>query len=130
MRKARQLLPVLLLVFQGTVFAQQAVNWEGTIDSAKAVASRSNRLVLVLVTADWCSCCHRLECDLQNQPGAAAALQANFVPVKLNWDYFQNTARQYGVKSLPTTIVLAPNASGDVLAVIPEAMPVDQYLSK
>ena len=130
MRKARQILPALFFVFQGTVFAQQAVNWEGTIDSAKAAASRSNRLVLVLFTADWCPSCHRLQNDLANQPGAAAALEANYVPVKLNYDFFQNTARQYGINRLPTTVILAPNASGDVLAVIPEAMPVDQYLSK
>ena len=31
---------------------------------------------------------------------------------------------------LPTTIVIAPTASGEVLAFIPEAMPVDQYLLK
>jgi YHS domain-containing protein/thiol-disulfide isomerase/thioredoxin len=131
MQMARRILPVLLLFFtQGTAFGQQAINWEGTIDSAKATASRSNRLVLVLFTADWCPSCHRLENDLRGQPGAAAALQANFVPVKVNYDYFQNTARQYGVDRLPTTVILAPTAAGEVLAVIPEAMPVDQYLSK
>jgi protein disulfide-isomerase len=57
-------------------------------------------------------------------------LQANFVPVKLNIDYFKNLGQQYGVTKLPTTIVLAPTANGEVLAFIPESMPVDQYLSK
>jgi YHS domain-containing protein/thioredoxin-related protein len=131
MQMARRILPVLLFfVIQQTGFGQQPIHWEGTIDSAKAAAARSNRLVLVLFTADWCPSCHRLENDLRGQPGAPAALEANFVPVKLNYDYFQNIARQYGVDRLPTTVILAPNAAGDVLAVIPEAMPVDQYLSK
>lgn len=131
MQMARRILPVLLLfIIQGTAFGQQTIHWEGTIDSAKAAASQSNRLVLVLFTANWCPSCHRLENDLHSQPGAPAALEANFVPVKLNYDYFQNVARQYGVDRLPTTVILAPTAAGDVLAVIPEAMPVDQYLSR
>jgi protein disulfide-isomerase len=131
MRLARQFLPVLLLIFvQRAAFGEQAINWEGTIEGAKATAARSNRFVLLFFTANWCPNCHRLENDLRNQPGAAAALEANFVPVKLNYDYFQNTAKQYGVTRLPTTIVLAPTASGEVLVVIPEAMAVDQYLLK
>jgi protein disulfide-isomerase len=131
MRLARQFLPVVLLfLVQGAAFGQQAINWESSIDSAKATAARSNRFVLLFFTANWCPNCHRLENDLLSQPRAVAALEANFVPVKLNYDYFQNTARQYGVTRLPTTIVLAPGASGEVLVVIPEAMPVDQYLSK
>ena len=80
--------------------------------------------------APWCTACHHLENDIRNQPGAAAALEANFVPVKINFDYYPNTAKQYGVTRLPTTVILAPNAQGEVLAVIPEYMPVDQYLSK
>ena len=40
------------------------------------------------------------------------------MPVKLNYDYFKNTARQqYGATRLPTTIVMVPpTASGEVLA--------------
>ena len=86
--------------------------------------------MLVFFCASWCTPCHHLENDLRNQPGAVAALEANFVPVKINYDYYPNTAKQYGVTRLPTTVILAPNAQGDVLAVIPEYMPVDQYLSK
>ncbi len=131
MHRAQRILPVLVLLFtSGTAFAQQAIKWEGTLDSAKAAASKSNRLVLVFFTADWCPNCHRLENDLRSQPGAAAALEANFSPVKLNYDYFQKTAQQYGVTRLPTTIILAPTPAGEVLAVIPEAMPVDQYLGR
>jgi len=132
MPMARRFLPLVLIVFllQRVALGQQAINWEGTIDSAKTTARQSNRLVLVFFSANWCQACHRLENDLRNQPGAVTALQANFVLVKVNYDYFPNTAKQYGVTRLPTTVILAPGASGDVLAVIPEAMPVDLYLAK
>lgn len=131
MGKARQFLPVLVLLFlvQRPAIGQQPLHWDATIDSAKTAASQSNRLVLVLFSAPWCTACHRLENDIRNQTGATAALEANFVPVKINYDFYPNTAKQYGVTRLPTTVILAPNARGEVLAVIPEYMPVDQYLS-
>src|SRR5271166_6534101 len=132
MGKARRFLPVFGLFFlvQGAAIGQQPIHWEASIDSAKATANQSNRLVLVLFSAPWCTACHHLENDIRNQPGAVAALEANFVPVKINYDFYPNTAKQYGVTRLPTTVIIAPNTRGDVLAVIPEYMPVDEYLLK
>lgn len=132
MGKVRQVFPVLVLFIfvQRIASGQQPLHWEATIDSAKAVASQSNRLVLLVFSAPWCTACHHLENDIRNQPGAVAALEANFVPVKINCDYYKNTAKQYGITRLPTTVILAPSAQGEVLAVIPEYLPVDQYLSK
>jgi len=132
MGQVRRFLAVLVLILfvERAATGQQVIHWDATIDSAKAVAKQSNRLVLVLFAAPWCTPCHHLENEIRNQPGAVAALEANFVPVKINFDYYPNTAKQYGVTRLPTTVILAPNAQGDVLAVIPEYMPADQYLSK
>ena len=131
MGKAHRFLPAFVLFFliSGTTIAHQPLHWDATIDSAKLAAGQSTRLVLVLFSAPWCTACHHLENDLRNQPGAVAALEANFVPVKVNFDYYPNTAKQYGVTRLPTTVILAPSARGEVLAVIPEYLPVDQYLT-
>jgi len=120
----------LILIVQRAAIGQQVIHWDATIDSAKVAARQSNRLVLVLFSAPWCTPCHHLENEIRNQPGAVAALEANFVPVKINFDYYPNTAKQYGVTLLPTTVILAPTARGEVLAVFPEYMPADQYLSK
>ncbi len=114
---------------QRAIFAQQPIHWEATIESAKKSAAQSNRLVLVMFTASWCQACHGLENDLKGQPGAPAALEANYVPVKINTEFYPNTAKQYGVTVLPTTVILAPTAQGEVLDVIPKRMPVDQYLA-
>ena len=133
MGKARRFLPVLVLFFlvQRPAIGQQPLHWDATIDSAKAAASQSNRLVLVLFCASyWWYPATAWKTTFAIKPGAVAALEANFVPVKINFDYYPNTAKQYGVTRLPTTVILAPNAQGEVLAVIPEYMPVDQYLSK
>ncbi len=132
MGKARRFLPVFLLFFlvQGSAVGQQPLHWDATIDSAKATATQSHRLVLLFFCASYCGPCHRMENDIRNQPGAVSALEANFVPVKVSIEYYPTTAKQYGVTRVPTTIILAPTARGEVLAVIPEAMPVDQYLAK
>ncbi len=132
MGKVRRFLPVIVLFLfvQRPAIGQQPLHWDATIDSAKAAAAHSNRLVLVFFCAGYCGPCHRMENDLRNQPGAVAALETNFVPVKINYEYYPNTAKQYGITRLPTTVILSPNARGDVLAVIPEYMPVDDYLSK
>ena len=131
MGKVRWFLPVFVLFFlvQRPAIGQQPLHWDATIDSAKVAASQSNRLVLILFSAPWCTACHHLEDDIRNQAGAAASLEANFVPVKINYDYYPNTAKQYGVTRLPTTVILVPNARGEVLAIIPEYMPLGQYLS-
>ena len=99
MGKARRFLPVFVVFFlvQRAAIGQQPLHWDATIESAKAAASQSNRLVLVLLLAPWCTACHHLENDIRNQPGAVSALEANFVPVKINYDYYPNTAKQYGV---------------------------------
>ena len=85
MGKARRFLPVFMLFFllQRAAIGQQPLHWDATIDSAKAAASQSNRLVLVFFCA-WCTACHHLENEIRNQPGAVAALEADFVPVKIN----------------------------------------------
>ena len=49
MGKVRRFLPVLVLFFfvQRAAIGQQPLHWDATIDSAKAAAGQSNRLVLV-----------------------------------------------------------------------------------
>jgi YHS domain-containing protein/thioredoxin-related protein len=132
MGRARWLVPVVVFCFllpRGS-FGQQPIHWETSIESAKAAASHSNRLVLVFFCAGYCAPCHRMENELRNQTGAVTTLETNYVPVKINTEYYPNTAKQFGVACVPTTVVIAPNAQGTILASFAEYMPVDQYLSK
>ena len=71
-----------------------------------------------------------LESDLNSQTSVGQAIETNYVAVRINADYYPNTRKQYNVKTLPTTIVLAPTEKGDVLDVIPQRLPLDQYLSR
>jgi YHS domain-containing protein/thiol-disulfide isomerase/thioredoxin len=90
-----------------------SIHWQTTLDSAKRLAAQSNQLVLVHFWAPWCGMCRRMEQDVFPQPSVVAAIEANYVPVKLNTDYFPATARQYGIHALPTDIII--NSQGQLL---------------
>ena len=131
MGKARRFLAVLVLIFllQRAAIGQQPLHWDATIDSAKATARQSNRLVLVVLLRPGVPLPPSGKRDSQSTGGCrgiGSQLRSGENQLRL----LPNTAKQYGVTRLPTTVILAPNARGEVLAVIPEYMPVDQYLSK
>jgi YHS domain-containing protein/thiol-disulfide isomerase/thioredoxin len=118
------------LAIASTGRAQQPLHWELSIDAAKQIAARSNRLVLVEFTAPWCGQCRAMEAEVFGQPGVAGVIEANYVPVRINVDYAAQTAKQYGITGLPTTVILAPTARGEVLDSIPGRMEVVPYLTR
>jgi thiol-disulfide isomerase/thioredoxin/YHS domain-containing protein len=83
--------------------------WMPNLEAAQQVAARTNRLVLIHFWAPWCQPCMRLEREVFSRPETARALEANFVLVKLNTDEAPGTARLYGVSSLPSDVIIAPN---------------------
>lgn len=114
MRKKYGLLSVILGTLLATAaYAQQPTRWQPTLESAKRLASQTDRLVLIYFWADWCSVCQRMENEVLEQDAVTSALQNNYVPVKINADHFPATARQFGVTALPTTVIL--NAQGQPL---------------
>ncbi len=94
--------------------AQQPLQWHTNLETATQLAKETNRPILVHFWATWCKPCMRLEHEVFNQASVASAIEANFIPVKLNADQYAAVAKNYGVNSLPTDVVLAP--SGQVLA--------------
>ena len=109
--------------------AQQAVRWQPTLQMARQLAAQSNRLVLVHFWAPSCGACVKMEQEVFSRPDVAAALEANYVAVKLNADYFPNTARQYGVTALPTDLVLTPQGQGQVVDKVVGAKPPAEYIA-
>jgi len=88
--------------------AQQSVPWQPTLESAKRLAADTNRLVLIHFWAEWCTMCTRMEREVLSRPEVIAAVQADYVPVKINHDYFPATCRQYGITALPSDIIITP----------------------
>jgi thiol-disulfide isomerase/thioredoxin/YHS domain-containing protein len=89
------------------------VEWQHDLESAKATASQTGRLVLVHFWTPTCPPCMKLETAVFNQPGVANALQAQFVPVKINANEHPDIAQSFGITHLPTDVVMT--ADGQVL---------------
>ena len=70
--------------------------------------AQTNRLVLIYFCGPSCAYCRRMEAEVLSQPGVAAAINADYVPVKITADDFPTTARRYNVTHLPTTVITLP----------------------
>lgn len=89
--------------------ADNQMPWQPDLETAKRLAAKTNRLVLIHFWAPWCRPCLRMEQDVFSKPETGKALEANFVLVKLNADDAPGTARLYGVSSLPSDVITLPN---------------------
>src|SRR3954462_419740 len=91
------------------VAQQEAVHWHKDLESAKAVAKQTGRLVLVHFWTPSCGPCMALNQNVFNQPGVASAIETQFVPVKLNADENSATATWYGISRVPTDVIVTPD---------------------
>jgi YHS domain-containing protein/thiol-disulfide isomerase/thioredoxin len=91
------------------VAQQEAVHWHKDLESAKAVAKQTGRLVLVHFWTPSCGPCMALNQTVFNQPGVANAIETQFVPVKLNADENSATATWYGITRVPTDVIVTPD---------------------
>ena len=121
---------VALFFLTSAGLAQQPMHWEISLDAAKRTASQSGRLVLIEFSAPWCLQCRVMENEVFDQPGIGRAIEANYVPVHLNYDYAKETAKQYGVTMLPTTVLIAPTPQGELLDVIAGRLDAAAYLGR
>ncbi len=89
------------------------IRWQQDLEAAKAVARQTGRLILVHFWTPGCAPCVTLEQQVFNQPGVAAAIDAQFVPVRLNADENSTIAQGFGITRVPTDVVITP--SGEVI---------------
>ncbi len=111
-----------------TCAQESGVQWLQDLNAAQQQAASNRKLVLVHFWAPWCLPCKRLDQEVFNQPHVAQAIHAAFVPVKLNADHFPASARQYGVASLPTDVVLT--STGELVTRMNSPLTAQAYISQ
>ena len=75
------------------------------IRSALTRPDPRERFLLVDFHASWCAPCKVIERIIFSNPETMARLEA-FAPVKVDTDRFPEAAKHFGVKALPTLLVL------------------------
>ncbi|OHB68079.1 MAG: hypothetical protein A2V70_18580 [Planctomycetes bacterium RBG_13_63_9] len=132
MRKLQGLFWVAFWVLLSPVAAlgqpQPQLRWRPTLESAKEEAAQTDRLVLIHFWADWCHACKTVERQVFSQPQVAAAVHANYVPVKVNADFFPARRQQYGVTALPTDVIVTPD--GQLVQKLQGAVAAAEYIGR
>ena len=107
------ILTILALLAVPAVAQHEGVHWQHDVESAKATARQTGKLVLVHFWTPNCGPCLMLDQNVFNQPGVAGAIESQFVPVKLNANENPATATGFGITRVPTDVILT--ADGQVV---------------
>ncbi len=86
--------------------AADSVPWRTDIESAVREAQQENKLVLLHFWDYQSPPCRRLEKNVFPRQEVAAAIEANFIPVKINVTDAARLQRQYDIQQWPTDIIL------------------------
>ena len=89
----KKLLLIALLIV-GCEYNHNEIKWGNNLDSAFAIASNSNKLIMIDFMAEWCPPCK--EMDKITFSNTNIIKKSNeFIPVRIDVDKQQNIAEQY-----------------------------------
>jgi len=116
-------LPVGALKSSPSMYLRQAssssIRWQAWSPQTLALARSLNRPIMIDIGAVWCHWCHVMDETTYADPDVAAALDREFVPVKVDTDerpdideYYQNAAAQLtGAGGWPLTCFTTPDGA-------------------
>ena len=85
------------------------MQWETDLRDAAALARNTGRPLLVQVSAEWCTHCERMKADTYTDTRIRRLLSEQFIPVAVDADDQRKFMQQMGIRSLPTTLIVAPD---------------------
>lgn len=110
-RRSLRLLAVAAML--GAAFAAPAQNllWYDSPDAAFALARREHRFVILDLEAVWCHWCHVMDRETYADTRVRAALNRNYIALKIDQDANPALSARYGDWGWPATIVFASDGS-------------------
>ena len=125
--KAHGAVAIALLVLVSLILSSMAMGQEiqwHTYNDGMARGKFENKRVFVHFWAEWCAACKTMEKNTFSDPDVIAALNEDFIAVKVNADREVTTASMYRVRALPDNWFIA--ADGEIIGNRPGYIPPDQ----
>lgn len=94
-----------LLILASSAAAQE-INWASDLAAAKTEATKSGKPILLHFGASWCRPCQEVETFVFRNPAVIRKLNDSVVPVRVDIDQNPQLAAEFGVKTLPTDVVI------------------------
>ena len=87
-----------------------AVRWQQKLMQAHKVSVATNKPLMLVFTAEWCTHCRQLENETLSDAKMVKYVNDTFVPIHVDLDKNRRIAKILEVKSVPCTVVLSPEA--------------------
>ena len=97
---------------QSTPLSQStpSIKWIYDLKTAQAQSLASGKPMLIVCGGPWCVYCKKLEKEVLGHPVIAKYITKTFIAVHLDSEKDQRAVQILEVKSLPTTVILSPEA--------------------
>lgn len=108
-RKALLLAGALAFAGLAALPARAAVKFETNVQKAMSRAAKEKKPIMMDVYTDWCGWCHKLDKDVYSRADVTKAVNAGFVPLKINPEASKaNEAfvNKYKVDGYPTIVYI------------------------
>lgn len=86
------------------------------VDLALEKAKSENKLVLVDFWAGWCGWCLKADKEVFPTTSVEDVILESFIPIKIDTDAYPQIQMEYGVRGLPTIVIL--NQEGEIKGTI------------
>ena len=122
---ALMLILLLGLGLESPWAASDKIDWH-TYESGMARSRFEKRKVFLYFHADWCGYCVEMDRKTFKDPAVIAALNRNFIPIRVDSDREKAAASLFRVKGLPDSWFISEN--GEIIGHRPGFIPPDQMV--